>query len=275
MTYDTVSQTTFNYIMTIDSFRNSISPEQRPSHIKMTTITMVSKFGNVDLNLDKLRPFFEELGSFRIRIKGTKAAGFEWKYKPSTKFFNQLTLTYKDEYSTKSVKIFPNGSVHVTGGSDLLNCRLILKQINFIFENLLGQKVSFITHDIVMINTNFSLNYHVNLHAVFNAFSSDELFQITFEPDRYSAVKIKFKPSEEMKKVTASIFGTGKIIITGARNLKEIAFAYDIINQKINNTPSIKVKKTTEIEVFDTVLGYKISDWIVALKQKNIKPWQR
>ena len=181
MTYDAVSQTTFKYIMTIDSFRNSISTEQRrPSHIKITTITMVSKFGNVDLNLAKLRPFFEELGSFRIRIKGTKAAGFEWKYKPSTKFFNQLTLTYKDEYSTKSVKIFPNGSVHVTGGSDLLNCRLILKQINFIFENMLGQKVSSITHDIVMINTNFSLNYHVNLHATFNSFSNDLKNSVSF-----------------------------------------------------------------------------------------------
>jgi TATA-box binding protein (TBP) (component of TFIID and TFIIIB) len=261
--------------MTIDSFRNSIPIDNRPSHIKMTTITMISKFENVDLNLDKLRPFFEELGSFKIRLKGSKSSGFEWKYKPSTRFFNQFTLTYTDEYSTKSVKIFPNGSVHVTGCSDLLNCHLILKQIKFIFKNILDQKVLSVTYKIVMINTNFSLNYHVNLHSVLNTFSNDDMFMVSFEPDRYSAVKIKFKPSEEMKKVTASIFGTGKIIITGARTLKEIAFAYDIINQKINSDPSIKVKKTDEIEVFDIILGYKISDWIVALNKKNIKPWKR
>ena len=91
---------------------------------------------------------------------------------------------------------------------------------------------------VVMINSNFSLNYNINLMKVADWFEEyDDIFKVSFEPDRYSAVKIKFKPSEDMKEITTSIFSTGKIIITGAETLKEIAFAYNIINNHINENP--------------------------------------
>ncbi len=41
-----------------------------------------------------------------MRRQGMDVDGFEWKLKPTT-FYNQVTLTYHDTYSTKSVKVFP------------------------------------------------------------------------------------------------------------------------------------------------------------------------
>jgi TATA-box binding protein (TBP) (component of TFIID and TFIIIB) len=103
----------------------------------------------------------------------------------------------------------------------------------------------------------------------------DNIFKVSFEPDRYSAVKIKFKPSEDMKEITCSIFSTGKIIITGAETLKEIAFAYNIINQHINDNPSIRVSKTVETDVFDVYLGYKCDPFVKYLRGKGFESWMK
>jgi len=88
-------------------------------------------------------------------------------------------------------------------------------------------------------------------------------------------VKIKFKPSEDMKEITCSIFSTGKIIITGAETLKEIAFAYNTINQHINEKPEIRVSRTEETDVFDIYLGYKCEPFIKVLREKGFNSWMR
>jgi TATA-box binding protein (TBP) (component of TFIID and TFIIIB) len=106
-------------------------------------------------------------------------------------------------------------------------------------------------------------------------FSENSLFSsVTFDPDRYSAVKIKFKPAADMKQVTTSIFSTGKIIVTGAETLKEIAFAYNVINHHINMHKSVvKVSKTVVTDVFETMYGYKVEDCIKHLEKEGYSPW--
>jgi len=129
--------------------------------------------------------------------------------------------------------------------------------------------------EIKLINTNYSLNYHVNLYEVINIFSDQNMFNVTYNPERYSAVIIKFKPAADMKQITASIFSTGKIIITGAQTLKEIVFAYNIINHMIfENKDSIKTEKTEESDLFGIFLGYKIPDLVQFLQNKNMYSWK-
>lgn len=107
--YSKIANNSFSYLLTINEFRNQIPAEIRPSWIKITTITMVSSFVQA-IDINKLRKIFNEIGSFKMRRDNSKMDGFEWKLKPTT-FYNQVTLTYHDTYSTKSVKVFPNGSV--------------------------------------------------------------------------------------------------------------------------------------------------------------------
>ena len=264
---------TFNYLMTIGYFRENFPEEHRPSWVKITTITIISKFVQ-EIDIHKLRNRLQEMGTIKIRVCGSTFDGFEWKLKPTT-FYNQVTLGYTDQYSTKSVKVFPNGSVQVAGCSDLFDCRNIIKQLTFILNTVLETDVASNGFRVVMINTNFSLNYNINLMETARVFNSEPVFtSVTFDPDRYSAVKIKFKPAADMKQVTASIFSTGKIIVTGAETLKEIAFAYNIINQHINaHKDRVKVSRTTATDVFDTVYGYKIDECIEHLREKGYSPW--
>ena len=203
--------------------------------------------------------------------------GFEWKLKPTT-FYNQVTLTYHDTYSTKSVKGFPNGSIQVAGCCDLFDCKRIITQLIFIFKNFLGMTNTAPVESfrVVMINSNFSLNYNINLMQVSDWFERyNDIFKVSFEPDRYSAVKIKFKPAHDMKEITCSIFSTGKIIITGAETLKEIAFGYNIINQHINENPRIRVSRTTETDVFDIFLGYRCDPFVKVLKERGFESWMK
>jgi len=273
--YSSIANNSFSYLLTLDEFRRALPSDLMPSWIKITTITMISSFVQ-KINIKRLRSIFEDIGSYTMKRSGSgNDGGFHWKLKPTT-FYNQVTLTYHDSYSTKSVKVFPNGSIQVASCCDLFDCKRIITQLTYIFKTFLD-----IDHDIpedsfrvVMINSNFSLNHNVNLHVVSNWFEEySDIFKVSFEPDRYSAVKIKFKPANDMKEITCSIFSTGKIIITGAETLKEIAFAYNIVNQHINENPDIRVSRTQETDVFDIYLGYRCDPFVDLLKKKGFKSW--
>ena len=258
----------FPYIQKLARIREGLVADQTrpdPSWVRITTITMISKFLQ-EIDLKKFKEKFKELGSVTVRRKGSKFRGFEWKMK-DTAFYNQVTIGYEDAYSRKSIKIFGNGAIQVAGCSDLFDCRRILKQLSFILASVLELETPppVADADVKMINTNFSLNASVNLHKIIGRLSSDPMFKVSFDPDRYSAVKVKFVPGQGMKQVTASIFSTGRIIVTGAQTLGEIAGAYEILNKNIET--SMFVKKVTEPEMFEVVTGARFVEWVAALNK--------
>ena len=224
----------------------------------------------------KLRTCFSEMGSITIRKKGSSDPGIEWTM-INTAFYNQVTLAYQDVYSKKSIKIFPNGSIQVAGCTDIFDCKRIIKQLSLLLKTIinLDHDIPSDRFEIKLINTNFSLNYHVNLYEVINVFSEQDMFNISYNPERYSAVIIKFKPASDMKQITVSIFSTGKIIITGAQTLKEIVFAYNIINRMIfENKDTVKTEKTDDTDLFGIFVGYRIPDLVNFLQKRNIHSWK-
>ncbi len=233
---------------------------------------MVSSFSK-PVDVARIRKAFEK-SDVILHKNDINAKGIVWKLKP-TSFYNQITLTYEDVYSTKSVKIFPNGSIQVAGCNDVVNCKHIIKSLSHILK-LFDPELEALDKSfrVVMINSNFSLNYNINLMKTASHFEKySDLFKVSFEPDRYSAVKIKFKPSEDMKEITTSIFSTGKIIITGAETLKEIAFAYNIINQHINDEGSIRVSKTETEDMFNIFSGYDVYESVKKIKSLGFSSW--
>ena len=195
---------TQRYLVTLADVKH---PET--SWLKITTITIVSKFCHA-VDIQKLRTRLQLLGPIRL-LRRCGGGVFEWVLNP-TSFYNQVTIGYTDAYSTKSVKVFPNGSIQVAGCSDLYDCRRVIKQLTFLIKSVLNlDELQTEGIRVVMINTNFSLNYSINLVETARLFGADPSFlSVTFDPDRYSAVKIKFVPAIGMKQVTVSMFSTGK-----------------------------------------------------------------
>jgi TATA-box binding protein (TBP) (component of TFIID and TFIIIB) len=271
--FSSIANNTFSYLLTQDEFRNTFPENIRPSRIKLTTITMISSFSK-SINMNEIRSVFEELNDINLHRGSVDNEPIKWHIKPTT-FYNQVTLTYDDGHSTKSIKIFPNGSIQVAGCEDVFNCTYIIAGLVYILQSFDKDIIPPAnTFRIVMINSNFSLNYNINLMKTTHHFEKySDVFKVSFEPDRYSAVKIKFKPAEDMKEITTSIFGTGKIIITGAETLKEIVFAYNIINQHINECPSIRVSKVQVPDSFDCFFGYNVDKAICKIRSLKFEGW--
>ena len=268
---------TFEYIRNLNAIRSRLvaasTSRPAPSWVRITTITMCSKFLQ-EIDLKKFRENFAKMGSITVRRRGSRFRGFEWKMK-DTAFYNQVTIGYEDVYSRKSIKLFPNGSIQVAGCADLVDCKRILGQLAFILKVVLELDEIPPTQEasVKMINTNFSLNSSVNLNKVISKFSSrpggtgSPTFKVTFDPDRYSAVKVKFTSKPDQKQVTASIFSTGKIIVTGAQTLDEIAGAYETINNVI--TTDALVKPVAEPETFDNIMGFSFEEWSRVLTEHS------
>lgn len=267
--YSSIANTTFGYVLTQDKFRNNFDTPIKPSYIKITTITLVAKYSN-PIDIKYIKSKFEES---EVILISNDSYSYKWS-KKNTNFFNQITLSFNDNVSTKSIKLFPNGSVQIAGCFDLFDCKRVIMQLTELMKKITKVDNTLVNDfRIVMINSNFSTNFKLNLHKVVEHFSRYSLFEVSFDPDRYSAVKIKFKPANDMKRVTVSVFCTGKVIITGAENLKEITYTYNIINRYINSEPSIKVESANIIEVFDNMYGYNAQDLVAFLYNKGFRPW--
>jgi TATA-box binding protein (TBP) (component of TFIID and TFIIIB) len=258
---------TFKYILTLADIKEKFPTS---SWVRITTITMISKLGQ-EIDLEAFRAKFVPC---HLRPKGSSAKGFEWTMKKTT-FYNQVTIGYRDPYSQKSVKLFPNGSVQVAGCSDMFDCERILRQVAFIVSRTLEVPINaahlIASMSVKMINTNFSLNSSVNLNKVIQRFSRHAEFRVSFDPDRYSAVKVKFQPGPDTKQVTASIFSTGKIIVTGAQTLREIAMAFHILNTHLMG--DVRIAPTEKKDEFGVILGHPFKTIVPVLRAKGFFSW--
>jgi TATA-box binding protein (TBP) (component of TFIID and TFIIIB) len=281
--YKSVANLSFQYLLTLDEFRKSFKlgeTEPRPSYLKITTITMTAKF-DVDERFDtaalkqKLQALGRPIRLKRRGAKGTKPS--EWTV-AETSFMNQCTLTNHDGFSQRSIKIFKNGSIQCAGCTDLFDCVRVISQLRWFFATFFKIETRPESFKIAMINSNFSMNRSLNLANVVRTFNQyPQIFQTSFDPDRYAAVKIKFSPfAESTKQLTTSIFSTGKIIITGGQTLKEVSFAYNQVAHALLDHPETLMSPTeeTDVDVFDTFYGYDAGKLIARLREKGFHSWK-
>jgi TATA-box binding protein (TBP) (component of TFIID and TFIIIB) len=202
-----------------------------------------------------------------IRPKGAEGPGMTWTM-DNTAFYNQISIRTRDDYSEKSIKIFPNGTVHLTGGTTPIDGDRILNQVAFIMKEVLEleELPKMNPFNITMINSNFHFNVIVNIHKVIARFEKLDGFKVSYEPDRYSAVKIKFKPKPEMKKMTISVFKSGATLVGGAKTLEEIAAAYDVMLSYTDQ--SVFVAKAPNLKKLDTIMGATFDEWTRVLQNK-------
>lgn len=225
-----------------------------PSHLSMTTITSTFKINSI-IDIQDLKQKMKD-SPLKIKKKGSTKPACVWTVKDNN-FFNQITVEYVDSFSKKSIKFFPNGSIHVTGCSDLTDCHRVMAQVEFCIRRFTGKIVKASDFKILMINANFSMNSMLNLNMV-SSVSENHGCIVSFKPEIYSAVKIKFVPGPGMKRITASVFSSGCILITGAKTLSEITASYSYM---INMLGSACIKPHTEPKKFDSFIAISFESW--------------
>ena len=181
----------------------------------------------------------------------------------SKSFFNQSTMVLRRKtasgWKEVNVKLFANGGIQMTGVTSEPFAQEAMEWLLNVFRSLQGspfkEEPSIQRFSVQLINTDYALNQFINQDVLHKILINDYNLFSMLEKTIYQGVNTKFfynarnpgngicqcktfckgqgmgEGEGECKRITMSIFRTGKIIITGARQLKQIESAYDFLNQ--------------------------------------------
>ena len=224
-----------------------------PTTLKLSTMTIFSRLDVPDgFLLNKVIEYYLENGNDKFReimgldvhivfpIRKTKKTS---RGKNISNFFNQLTFWYKD-CTKKSVKLFINGNVHVTGCRSLEEYSKLMKHVCGFMDYLFPEspkKCRVQDIDIQMVNTNFSVGRGLDLSRL-KRILLDQGMCATYDREVYPGLNLKV-PTSANREASVLVFISGNIIITGVRHFYEVYEAYKFITESICNTAHMITKK--------------------------------
>jgi len=246
-------------------------------NVNISTITLIC-----NLNKEKLDiPFFtERFNKQDVTIKVSKSnKEFEISKRGKIKktFFNQVTLNYTD-ISKKSIKIFSNAKLQITGISSYWECNHVMTMVLRWLNEIFASECIEISHSYIgMINSNFSMNQKLDLPGLNNILNRNDKVMSIYNPESYPAINMKIVNDEHVEythaKSTISIFifGTGNIVITGSKSMDDISKAYFFITNTIKCNPEIRrethISVKNDKKVDHIIDGYPIRQYLSALKK--------
>lgn len=243
--------------------------ETKPSFLNLSTMTMVCDLTHT-IDILSFSDNFSSPLEQECTIKRPKhSTEFDVTKRGKKKktFFNQASIHYKT-HTTKCIKVFSNGRLHITGVTSMIEASEVCEFTCRLLNNTRGAvresgKVEALDLKICMINTNFALNHGINILKLKTMLSVDENIMCSYTPDTYPGLKIKYTHADKNKS-SVFIFSSGQIVITGVKQLPDIIEVFssimDIIcfNFKAIYNPNIQLKKPKKKST-ECKFGYEIS----------------
>jgi TATA-box binding protein (TBP) (component of TFIID and TFIIIB) len=188
-------------------------------------------------------------------------------------FFNQSTVVVRKAMNPEmtafkevNVKLFGNGGIQMTGipAEEFAKETLtwLLEELYKIKAPIFAEKPSLQKFKVQLINSDYQVAYPINRTALHNILSRTYGLFSTFESTIYQGVNTKYYFNDkhpdpdrpgiclctkrckgqgsgsgpgECKRITMSVFQTGKIIITGGRYLFQLEEAYNFLNRVLQD----------------------------------------
>ena len=231
------------------------------SFISLSTITMICEL-NVEINIENLTNNFKSPEYPICFLKKTKAHDeYEITKRGKTikSFYNQITINYYD-HSTKSIKVFSNGRLQITGLSSVSDAKKAVQNLINILclskDSTESGNIMIKSSKIAMINSNFSFNIGIDIIKLKTDLEHKyKNMQIIYNPDVYPGLKIKHTTKTGMSSIF--VFSTGNVVITGVKSINEIEESFECIAQTVVN--DIKKYKTLLIPTQKDKKKYNIS----------------
>jgi len=181
-------------------------------------------------------------------------------------FFNQSTMVIRrkmdeekeDQWKEVNVKLFANGGIQMTGVTSesfaYKTIEWLLQTLQALPQSPFKEAPSIQRFSVQLINTDYALNKFINQDALHKILINEYNLFSMLEKTIYQGVNTKFfyntanpatgicqctvpckgqgmgEGNGQCKRITMSIFRTGRIIITGARQMKQIEAAYEFLN---------------------------------------------
>ena len=181
----------------------------------------------------------------------------------SKSFFNQSTIVLRRKiengWKEVNVKLFANGGIQMTGvTSDTFareSIEWLLDVMKSLPESPFEEVATINRFSVQLINTDYALNKFINQDALHKLLINEYNLFSMLEKTIYQGVNTKFFFNKrnpgigicqcknfckgqgsgdgegQCKRITMSIFRTGRIIITGAREIAQIESTYDFLNK--------------------------------------------
>lgn len=228
-------------------------------------------------NVPIVSPSGDEKGFIWVEWGSNQTKGVYPKKRRKTErkiFDNQITVIYRlREGYMPNVKLFRNGNIQMTGIRTIEDGKYIVDKIADEIKNIIKTQNVKIVEDIDtikardftirMINSDFSVNYKIRRRELHRYLMDMHDNKCSYQPETYPGVKLQYfwnsknkniagnchcekmcfgkGTGQELgscKKVTISIFQSGKVLITGATSFEQVndAYAYitKILSEQIN-----------------------------------------
>jgi len=212
-----------HFVANIIKIRHNVRHE-KPLLLRISTMTVMGGRKGASTPLEIYKEFF-----------GEPKRGWTLKQKS---FNNSITVFKVIENNKKrSVKFFPNGLIHVTGCATPMEAKEVVNEIQTLVDPLFKGITNFENIDIQtqMINATFKVPHLIDQLALvehYNTFKN-MVTQTSFHPETYSAVKAR------VYGLSVSVFKTGSVVLSGAKDLESLAKTYHFLLEKILYEPNL------------------------------------
>lgn len=190
------------------------------THVKLSTMTIVAR-------TTVHRVCRDSMAIAASLVDGDGPLGLsvsKHRKRPRLTFYNQITL----KHGSKSIKVFDNGTMHVTGCASLEEFSRVVKAVCTLMEETAGiaECVRVTDFDIQMMNLNLCAGKPLYLREMHDICSSMGL-TASYDADVYPGLNVKLMVGD--RRVTVLMFKSGKVIMTGAKAPTELDEAHKII----------------------------------------------
>ena len=215
--------------------------------------------------------------------------------KTKKRFVNQSSLVFRlqlegGSYKETNIKLFINGGFQMTGISSEAMARASLTRLIALTRGCGiwsdDDAVCIKSFNVCMMNSDYNVGKAIRRDRLYRILVEEYGLQCSYEPMRYQGVNTKFywnaaRPTDappgicpcpeackgdgggyaigECKKITISPFRTGSVIITGAKDYKQLGDAYDFINGVLhaNSESVLRDEPVLEEVVIPTIRSKK------------------
>lgn len=234
-------------------------------------VSTVSAAFNLLPDIAGLRRHFDVSKTFdRLELDSTVVykryhdaeAGVAPNGRSSKQFSNSIMFVYVHVHvhaacaANVSVKVFESGGVQMAGLKDAEHGLPVAEDIVRRIRPTTSQVVGVNGYKVIMINSDFDLGFPVNREALFRRVLESGLRTVSFEPCVYPAVKLRWyyngaadgvcrceprcRRSDGLdgrcKKVTVSVFRTGKVVVMGSNSMDQVRRARDYVVDIVGST---------------------------------------
>lgn len=230
----------------------------RPTAGRVTTMTVVGKLNADNATMErivhKVRKAIDTHGEYdgMTMPEGTSASGFD----------NQVTV----KCGRMSVKLFTNGTIHVTGCKAPIYFMDVVDRMVTTFQNLVeNQDVYVVSAKTSLINLTFHACRILPLAILQHVLNEEEGVAASYNVSEYAGLKAEFKTHSGA--ITSLVFNKGNVMLTGGKSPLDVASVYERLCRAIDRlTISIKPVKpqmkpsgmAAMVESYDIINNYPL-----------------